>query len=176
MSTEDRQIKSLHTLELDWKYRCLWNTIWVLWIKPATSGRTASALDIWFISPASWYAWVGSNIGKHRCCEYMPPIASHLEDRTWPSSSLSSDSYILFTSSVMFSEPLRGWVKMSCLGLSSQVLFTFSTQSAVSIHLWPVIVRQSFLWLRLRATFSWRYKHKYWKRCLVLCQFFKQQQ
>ena len=34
-----------------WSYRELWAAMWVLRIKPGSSGRAASALNHWVISP-----------------------------------------------------------------------------------------------------------------------------
>ena len=38
-----------YTLKLDWSWRCLGNTMWVLANQPASSGRIASALNIGLI-------------------------------------------------------------------------------------------------------------------------------
>ena len=43
---------------LNWSYRWSWVYMWVLEIKPLSSGRAASALDLWVISPASYFKFL----------------------------------------------------------------------------------------------------------------------
>ena len=41
-----------HQISWNWSYRQVWAAIWVLGLEPGSSGRAASALNHWAISPA----------------------------------------------------------------------------------------------------------------------------
>lgn len=42
--------QSSDSLELEWNYRCLWATMWVLEMKPGSCARAATAINHWTIS------------------------------------------------------------------------------------------------------------------------------
>ena len=47
-------------------YRCLWATMWMLWIELRTSGRAISALNHWVISPVRFhYFWCSGRSRRH---------------------------------------------------------------------------------------------------------------
>lgn len=62
---------------------------------------------------------------------------------------------------------LERMMPMSCLGLSSQLTFSPSWATILGLHLW----KGRHFWSRLRAAFTYGYKHRYWRGNLALCWF-----
>lgn len=106
-------------------YRWLWDTMWLLGTEPRTSRRTASALDLWAISPAParWVFFL------------VPSVLSGCY-------SFSVSSFTVF-----LSPEGRGLIKTPYLRLSvpkTLILSLYSVWLWASLHLFPSVAGGSF--------------------------------